>query len=166
MEKKNPVIDIDGSEAVSNVLLSLMNDFPGLGNKKILFSTLSETSGIGFFPTSGAALLSDKESITGHVKQVCLYPFNVIYRAAPKSEAQRLRIKEFLDTLGRWLEKQPVTVGGHTYQLAQYPGLSSGNRLIKSISRTSPGHLNAAYQDGVEDWLISASLRYENEFDK
>jgi len=166
MDTKKPVIDIDGSEAVSKVLLALLNEFPGIDHKNILFSTLSETSGIGFFPTSGAALLSDKEDITGHVKQVCLYPFNIVYRAAPKSEAQRLKIKEFLDTLGRWLEQQPVTVGGDTYQLTEYPALSSGNRVIKSISRTNPGHLNAAYQDGIEDWLISATLRYENEFDK
>ena len=166
MDTKKPVIDIDGPEAVSKVLLALLNEFPGIDHKKILFSTLSETSGIGFFPTSGAALLSDKEDITGHVKQVCLYPFNIVYRAAPKSEAQRLKIKEFLDTLGRWLEQQPVTVGGDTYQLTEYPALSSGNRVIKSISRTNPGHLNAAYQDGIEDWLISATLRYENEFDK
>lgn len=166
MTTQKPIIDIDGSEAVSVVLLTLLNEFPGLDEKSILFSTLSETSGIGFFPTSGAALLSNMEDITGHVKQVCLYPFNVIYRAAPKSEAHRLKIKEFLDSLGRWLEQQPITVDSTEYQLTAYPALSSGNRVIKSISRTNPGHLNTAYQDGIEDWLISATLRYENEFDR
>lgn len=166
MATQKSVIDIDGSEAVSKVLLALLNEFPGLDSRKILFSTLSETSGIGFFPTSGAALLSNNEDVTGHVKQVCLYPFNVVYRAAPKSEAHRLKIKEFLDGLGRWLEQQPITVGGTEHRLTAYPALSSGNRTIKSISRTNPGHLNAAYQDGIEDWLISATLRYENEFDK
>lgn len=166
MAAQTSVIDIDGSEAVSKVLLSLLNEFPGLDGKSILFSTLSETSGIGFFPTSGAALLSNTEDITGHVKQVCLYPFNVVYRAAPKSEAHRLKIKEFLDGLGRWLEQQPISIGGVEYRLTEYPALSSGNRVVKSISRTNPGHLNAAYQDGIEDWLISATLRYENEFDR
>lgn len=159
--------DIDGTEAVSKVLIELLNTFPGLSaGKKIQFSTLSETSGIGFFPTSGAALLSSKEDIMGHVKQVCLYPFNVVYRAAPKTEAQKLRIKEFLDTLGKWLELQPVVINHETYKLTGYPDLLSGNRVIKSISRTNPGHLNNAYQDGIEDWIISATLRYENEFDK
>lgn len=166
MATQKSIIDIDGSEAVSKVLLALLNEFPGLDKKIILFSTLSETSGIGFFPTSGAALLSNAEDITGRVKQVCLYPFNVVYRAAPKSESQRLKIKEFLDSIGRWLEQQPVTIGGIEYRLTAYPSLSSGNRVVKSISRTNPGHLNAAYQDGVEDWVISATLRYENEFDK
>lgn len=159
-------IGIEGSEAVSKVLLKLLNSFPGLDDKKVSFSTLQDASGIGFFPTSGAALLSDKEDITGHVKQVCLYPFNVIYRAAPETETQKIRIKEFLDALGKWLEQQPVTIGKKTVQLSEYPELSSGNRKIKSISRTSPAHLSSAYNDGVEDWLISVTLRYENEFDK
>lgn len=166
MQTQKTVYDIDGSEAVSPVLLDLLNRYPGLAGGKILFSTLSETSGIGFFPTSGAALISTKEDVTGHVLQVCAYPFNVVYRAAPRSEAQRLKIKEFLDGLGKWLEQQPVTVDGAEHKLTAYPTLSSGNRVIKSISRTSPGHLNTAYQDGVEDWLISISLRYENEYDK
>lgn len=158
--------DLDGSEAVSSVLLTLLNTFPGLGTRKVLFSTLTETSGIGFFPTSGAAILSDKEDITGHVKQVCLYPFTIIYRSAPRSEEQKLKVKEFLDTLGKWLERQPVTINGTEYQISTYPTLSSGNRVIKSISRSNPAHLNAAYQDNVEDWVISITLRYENEFDK
>lgn len=159
-------IDIEGSEAVSKVLLTLLNSFPGLDGKSILFSTLSDSSGIGFFPTSGAALLTNKEDITGHVKQVCLYPFNIIYRAAPETEAQKIRIKEFLDALGKWLEQQPVILGKKTVQLSVYPDLASGNRKIKSISRNNPAHLSAVYNDGIEDWIISATLRYENEFDK
>lgn len=160
-------IDIDGSEAVSKVLLELLNIFPGLSEKqRILFSTLSESSGIGFFPTTGAALQSDKEDVTGHVTQVCLYPFSVVYRAAPKSEAQRMRIKEYLDTLGKWLEQQPVLLNGKEYRLEAYPALASGNRIIKTITRTSPAYINAAYQDGIEDWIIAARLSYENEFDR
>ena len=158
--------DLDGSEAVSSVLLTLLNTFPGLGTRKVLFSTLAETSGIGFFPTSGAAILSDTEDVTGHVKQVCLYPFTIVYRSAPRSEEQKLKVKEFLDTLGKWLERQPVTINGTEYQISTYPTLSSGNRVIKSISRSNPAHLSAAYQDNIEDWAISATLRYENEFDK
>lgn len=162
-----PVIDIDGTEAVSAALLTLLNQFPGVTTgKKVEFSTLSDDGGIGFFPTSGAVLLTDKEDITGHVSQVCLYPFNVVYRAAPKNEAQRLRIVEFLDTLGKWLEMQPVIVSGTTHQLTAYPSLASGKREIKAIKRTSPAHLNQAYQDGVEDWTIAVQLQYDNEFDK
>lgn len=161
------VIDIDGTEAVSKVLLTLLNTFPGLAEgKSILFSTLGDTSGMGFFPTSGAAYLRDDEDITGHVTQTCLYPFSVVYRAAPKSEEQRMRIKEYLDTLGKWLEKQPVTLNGAEYRLTEYPALASGNRIIKAIGRSSPAYINASYQDGIEDWIITARLTYENEFDR
>lgn len=161
------MVDIDGAEAVSKVLLALLNTFPGLENgKKVQFSTLSETSGIGFYPTSGSALLSDKEDITGHVTQVCMYPFSIIYRAAPKTDLQKIRIKEFLDALGKWLELQPVVINKKTHKLTKYPVINIGNRVIKSISRTNPAHLNATYDDGVEDWIISATLKYENEYDK
>ena len=67
------VIDIDGTEAVSKVLLTLLNTFPGLSEgQSILFATLGEASGMGFFPTTGAACLRDTEDVTGHVTQVCL----------------------------------------------------------------------------------------------
>jgi len=158
--------DLDGSEAVSSVLLALLNEFPGLGERKIAFSTLKESSGIGFFPTSGAAILSDTEDITGHVKQVCLYPFTIVYRSAPRSEEQKLKVKEFLDTLGKWLERQPVVINEVTYQLSAYPSIAPGNRVIKSVGRSNPAHLENAYDDSIEDWAISATLRYENEFDK
>lgn len=164
-EKKQYPIDIDGTEIVSTALLKLLNQFPGLDRKEIKFSTLSDTAGMGFFPTSGAVLLSNTEDVTGHVKQVCLYPFTIVYRAAPKTEAQKLRIKETLDTLGKWLEQQPVTIAGTVYQLTEYPALEQG-RVIKSISRTNAGHLTATYNDHVEDWAIAATLRYESEFDK
>ena len=160
-------IDIDGSEAVSTALLALLNQFPGLKpSEKILFSTVPDDGGIGFYPTSGAVYLQNKEDITGRVRQVCQYPFSVIYRAGAKTENQRLRIKEFLDALGKWLERQPVTIGGSVRQLREYPALASGNREIQSISRTNPAHLNAAYDDGMEDWVISATLNYKNEFYK
>ena len=165
MAEKQYAIDIDGTEIVSTALMALLNKFPGLDGKEITFSTLSDTAGIAFFPTSGAVILSDKEDVTGHVRQVCMYPFTVVYRAAPKTETQKLRIKELLDAIGKWLERQPVVIKGETYQLEKYPDLGEG-RDIKSISRKNPGHLNGTYQDGVEDWAIAASLQYEVEFDR
>lgn len=94
-----------------------------------------------------------------------MYPFTVVYRAAPKNESARIRMKELLDALGRWLEMQPITASGKTHQLTSYPTLEQG-RVIKYIKRTNPAHFNAAYQDGVEDWLIALTLKYDSEFDK
>ena len=163
---KQTQFDVDGSKAVSSVLMTLLNQFPGLGTRQVKFNTLEESAGIGFFPTSGAAIQSSRTNIRGHVKQVCLYPFTIVYRSSPKTEDHRLRIKEFLDTLGSWLELQPVTINGTEQKLAGYPSLNSGNREIKTITQTNPAHLNQPYQDGVEDWAMSATLQYENEFDK
>ena len=161
------VIDIDGSEAVSKVRLELLNTFPGIpAGMRVEFATLADDSGIAYFPTSGAVLTENREDILGHVFQVCTYPFDIRYRGAPRSEAQRLRFKEFLDALGKWLELQPIIINGESAKLDQYPELTSGNRKIRSISRTTPGYLGAVYQDGIEDWVISVSLNYENEYDK
>lgn len=133
-------------------------------DRRIRFSTLDDKSGVGFFPLSGAVLTMNKKSITGHVRQRCSYPFNVVYRAAPKSEEQKLAIKEWLDVLGRWLEQQPVTIYGQTEKLESYPLLDEG-RIITGIQRSSPAHLSAAYQDGAEDWSITMTLTYKYEFD-
>lgn len=164
--KPSRAVDVEGSDAVSRVLLALLNDFPGLKDKVIQFSTLEEDKGLGFFPTSGAAILSNVEDILGKVNQSCLYPFDVIYRASTKSENQKIGIKEFLDGLGKWLERQPVVIDGITYKLDSYPALQSGNREIKNINRATPAYLYAIYENGVEDWRISLSLKYDNEFTK
>ena len=85
-----------------------------------------------------------------------------------------------MDALGKWLELQPIVLNGTVYKLNQYPSLtgvpngsdeatetvSPVKRTIKSIARTSAAHLSAAYQDGVEDWLIAVTLQYENDFIK
>jgi len=163
--KKEPIIDVEGSDIVSTALMGLLNRFPGLGTRKIAFSTLGESSGIGFFPTSGGVLQSNRESITGHVRQRCAYPFSIVYRAGLKSEKQKIRIKEFLDSLGRWLEQQPVEFNDITYTLLAYPDLEKG-RKIKSIIRSTPAYLERAYQDSVEDWTIRLTLAYEADYYK
>lgn len=168
MPKANAAVkfDVDGSEIMSKVLMELLNTCPALCGRKIAFSTLGEDDGLAFFPSVGAAITSEKESITGHVNQVCAYPFDIVLRCAPKTEAARMRSKELLDAIGRWLERQPVTVNGEQYTMSAYPVLAEGTREIQTISRASPSHLNATYQNGVEDWLFSGSLKYKNSFDR
>ena len=114
MPKANTAVkfDVDGSEIMSKVLMELLNTCPALCGRRIAFSTLGEDDGLAFFPSVGAAITSEKESITGHVNQVCAYPFDIVLRCAPKTEAARMRSKELLDAIGRWLERQPVTVRG------------------------------------------------------
>ena len=157
-------IDVTGSEAVSTVLLNLLNRFPGLKpGERIRFATLDDDGGLGFFPGAGAIYRSNTADVLGNVSQECQYLFNIVYRAAPHTEEERLQIKEFLDTLGNWLNRQPVTIGGTKYQLAEYPTLESENRVIQGIERVTPATLTAAYQDRVEDWTITSTLIYKNE---
>lgn len=164
-EKKQYPIDVDGSEIVSTVLMELLNTFPGLDGKRVQFATLGDASGIGFFPSAGAVILSNREDVTGHVSQNCRYPFMVVYRGALRTEKQKLRVKELLDCLGKWLERQPVTISEETHQLEAYPVLAEG-REIKDILRSSPAYLNAAYDNGVEDWVISIDLNYTTDYDR
>lgn len=162
--EKKTTYDIDGSDIITSVLQELLNECPALLDRKISFATLDTSSATAFFPSSGSAIISHKEDVTGHVTQVCAYPFVIVHRTAPKTEDQRLKAKEFLDTIGRWLEQQPITIGGVEYQLSDYPDLSQNGREIKYIRRTSPAAINAVYDDGTEDWTISISLNYENNF--
>lgn len=152
-------LDVDGEETLSRTLIKLINTFPALNGRKVVFSTLEHSSGIGFFPLSGAAVSREEHDITGMCYQTCQYPFLLIYRAAPKSEEARIRIKEFLDLIGKWLERQAVA-----HQLERYPELD-GSRKIKSIVRTTPAYLDKAYDDGIEDWSISITATYENTFE-
>ena len=70
------------------------------------------------------------------------------------------------DTISIDYDAGTVTVNGEQYTMSAYPVLAEGTREIQTISRTSPSHLNAAYQNGVEDWLFSGSLKYKNSFDR
>lgn len=165
-EDKQVKYDIDGFDVVTVAIRELINQFPALSDgDEITFSTLDDTSGKAMFPISGAVIESEREGITGHVTQVCLYPFTVIYRASGTSQNRKANIKEWLDNLGKWLEKQSITIKDTTYKLDEYPTLT-GNRKFLSIDRQTPGYLNNVNENKSEDWAISISARYQNDFDR
>ena len=151
-ESKKPVMyDVDGYEAVTDALVSLLDSFPGLEeDEKIRFSTLDEDGGIAFYPVTGAVIVLEKKSVTGKVDQLCNYPFYVIYRSSIDSPKIKVSIKEFLDTLGKWLE---------------YPVLTE-ERKIEEIIRLTPAHLDNVSDGNIQDWAISISLKYRNIFYK
>lgn len=158
--------DVDGYDIVTKALETVLNTFPGLQpTEKIKFSSLKEDDGIAFYPVSGAVVASEKKSVTGLVDQLCNYPFFVVYRSAPTTPGVKTEIKEFLDTLGKWLEKQPVQVDGKEYHLNSYPALTEG-RVIESITRLTPSYLDTVAENKVEDWVISMSLKYRKKFKK
>lgn len=166
-EAKKPVkYDVDGYEEITSALGELLNQFPGLEEgEKIKFSTLEKESGIAFYPVTGAVIASEKKSVTGKVNQLCNYPFYIVYRTSVESPKIKMEVKEFLDSLGRWLEKQTIAIDGQNYKLDSYPKLTE-ERTIEEITRLTPGHLNETYEDNTQDWVISVSLKYRNIFYK
>lgn len=157
--------DLDGYEPMTNAIWDLVNQFPRIQEDgEIDFATLSADSGKSMFPESGAAIISHRESVTGHVRQQCQFPFCVLYKAASLSANRKIKVKEWLDSLGRWLERQPVNIDGVLYQLKEYPEFFD-NRKIKDIRRTSSGHMDGIEESGVEHWMIYLVVNYVNEYD-
>lgn len=158
--------DVESFDIVTDALRELLNKYPGLNaSDEIAFSMLNASSGIAMFPTQGAVIQSEDEDITGHVEQDCLYPFTIVYRAAGLSEQRKANVKEWLDNLGKWLEKQPIAIGTSFYKLDEYPALT-GNRKFEEIKRTTPASLFQTSDDKVEDWVINIQAKYSNEFDR
>lgn len=158
--------DIDGYEKVTTALTELLNQYPALDSgEEITFSVLEETSGIGMFPVSGAVVETEKTTITGKVTKVCLYPFYVVYRASGLNESRKARVKEWLDTLGKWLEQQKVVIDREEYVLSELPPLTDGRKFL-SIERQTPAYLDNTNEDKTEDWAIYISARYQYEYQK
>ena len=164
--KKQIRYDVDGYEEVTDALASLLDSFPGLEeDEKIRVSTLDEDGGIAFYPVTGAVIAQERKSVTGKVDQLCNYPFYVIYRSSIDSPKVKASIKEFLDTLGKWLEQQTVVINGEQVKLEEYPVLTE-ERKIEEIARLTPAHLDNVSDGNIQDWAISISLKYRNIFYK
>lgn len=165
-EQKQVKYDIDGYEAVTSALRELLNQYPALsGSDEIAFSMLGEDSGKAMFPISGSVIETERRSVTGKVTEVCLYPFYVIYRAAGLSESRKASVKEWLDNLGKWLEKKKIMINGTEYQLEEYPPLTDGRKFL-SISRQTPAYLDTVNDNQSENWAIYISARYQYEYYK
>ena len=148
-------ISADGSDSVTQSLLELLNSYHGLDDisiKFIEFQLLGANKGIAMYANPSVAILTEKESITGHVTQTCAYAFTVVFRISPTQQGKE-KIKEWLDNLGRWLEE------------TEYPALADGKKFLK-ISRTTQAYLYNTTEDKAEDWAISIQATYHNEFDR
>lgn len=165
MADKKVKYDIEGYEAVTSALRELINQYPALNaGEEIAFSVLDEDSGKAMFPVSGAVIESEKKNILGHVTEVCLYPFFVIYRAGGLNENRKAKVKEWLDNLGKWLEQKEVLIDGERYRLENLPPLTD-NRKFLSVERQTPAHLDTVNENMSENWAISIVARYQYEYE-
>ena len=124
----------------STILSGLLNDFPAIGAREIRFGELGDKSGVGIYPSAAATVISETTDIMGGVYQKCNYAVQVVYRAVPQSETDRIHIKGWLDKLARWLEKQPITADGQQHTLAAWPDLGDG-RTITAFVQVSAAYL-------------------------
>lgn len=153
--KKKLRRDVEGETRITETLMNLLSTYPDMPEGlKIGFSDLKQDGGFAMVPITGAVIVSEREDITGHVTQTCSYPFYLVYRTAAQASKVKIDIKEFLDSLGRWLEK-----------LKDYPKLPEGMKVY-SITRESPANLDTVYENAVQDWVIQINLQYLNEFER
>lgn len=161
-EQKIIGYDVTGYKILTDAVLDLLSQFPGLNGREILFEELGE-SGIAFSADNGAMILSQRRSITDYVTQNCQFPFYIIYRTTSTKEFQKLQVQSFFDLIGKWICKEPVEINGETVRLSKYPALSDGRKITGVIRSNSYGL--EPNEDGVQDWLMPVTVQYTNEFE-
>lgn len=164
MEEVKPIgSDASGYELLTRAAKNLLNQFPGLNGQKILFEEIGEEDGIAFSADAGALVMSERRSITDHITQQCQFPFLVIYRTTATREFQKLNVNAFLDTLGKWICKEPVVINGETVRLSEYPEISDGRKITRITRNNSYG--TTPNENGSQDWILPVSIQYTYEFD-
>lgn len=164
-EKEYP-LDLEGHQYVTDALVDTLNSYPGLyPGEKFKFSTTNLDDGLNVAATSGAVIVEEIESITGHVTQMCAYPFMVILRASGLSNERKIETKEWMDTLAEWMTRKAVTIGGEVYHMKKWPVLS-GDREIRKIIRNTPAYLAEITEDKAESWAMDLTIQYRQEFDR
>ena len=164
MDEVKPIgTDATGYELLTKAVKDLLNQYPGLDGQRIHFEELGEEAGMAFSADAGALVMSERRSITDHVFQSCQFPFLVIYRVAATREFQKLNVATFLDSLGKWICKEPVEISGTEYRLSAYPELSAGRKITRITRNNTYG--TVPNENGSQDWILPVSVQYTNEFD-
>lgn len=163
---QNKPISLDGSgfDILKEAVLELLNQYPGLNGRYIVYASLTKDGGISMEPESGALVYTEQTDILGGVVQECQFPFFVVYRIAATNENQKLGISEFLDSLGAWLCMEPVFIGRAAHQLTNYPELTGG-RKITSVTRFNSYALEPN-ENGTQDWVLPVTVKYKHEFSR
>ena len=140
---------------ITEAIRQLVNQYPGLGaGEYIAFGTMGQESGMAMYPGGGAAIDSQRKSVTGRVRQICRYPLLILSRAGGLAEDAKAAAKEQLDGLCRWLER-----------LDTYPDLDGDRRLL-GFHIERPAYLHTRGEDRVETWAVEITARYEYTFEK
>lgn len=164
MEEVKPIgSDPTGYEYMKKAIKALLNQYPGLNGEKIYFEELGEEEGIAFSADAGALVMAERRSITDHVTQTCQFPFLLIYRTTATREFEKLSVSAFLDTLGKWLCREPVEIQGMPYRLSEYPTIADGRKITRITRNNSYG--TVPNENKSQDWILPVSVQYTYEFD-
>lgn len=164
MEELKPIgSDPTGFEYMKRAVKALLNQYPGLNGEKIYFEEIGEEFGIAFSADAGALVMSEKRSITDHITQVCQFPFLLIYRTNATREFEKLNVSAFLDSIGKWLCKEPVEIQGVMHRLTNYPTISDGRKITRITRNNSYG--TVPNENKSQDWILPVSVQYTYEYD-
>ena len=164
MEEVKPIgSDPTGYEYMKKAVKALLNQYPGLNGDKIYFEELGEEDGIAFSADAGALVMAESRSITDHVTQTCQFPFLLIYRTTATREFEKLSVSAFLDTLGKWICREPVQINGYNHRLLEYPVISDGRKITRITRNNSYG--TVPNENKSQDWILPVSVQYTYEFD-
>ena len=156
-------IDATGFEMLTNAVRDLLQSYPGLGRREILFEELDESGGLIFSADGGALVITERRSITDHITQTCQYPFLVVYRTAASTEREKPNIQTFLENLGKWLCMEKVVLDGAEQRLTSYPKLTDGRQITRITRSNSYG--TAPNENKTQDWILPVTVQYTYEFD-
>ena len=164
MEEIKPIgTDPTGYEYMKRAIRALLNQYPGLYGEKIYFEELAEDAGIAFSADAGALVMKEKRSITDHITQQCQFPFLVVYRTTATREFEKLSVSDFLDSLGKWLCKEPVEIGGMKHKLTEYPSIADGRKITRITRNNSYG--TVPNENKSQDWILPVMVQYTYEFE-
>lgn len=139
-------VPVDDAQKVGRALLSWLNGFPDKPVRRISFEHL-ESEDFGMTILSMQAAYKTKTYLRGAYK--AQYPFQILYRAKPSVDDERLKMDELLNRIGAWAETNP-----------DKPELEGRSKVL-SVTRTSSASMTERYEDGAEDHLIEMNMIYE-----
>ena len=152
-DTKNVRIDVQDGESFTMLLLNTLNEYPDLmEGEKIVFGDSSHNSGLAMYPIAGALVLSETQDVLGMIDSSRQYPFTIVYKVAQGSANLAISIKDFLDNMGKWLERQDLS------------RKVSEEITINDIKRQTVAALDSVEEDGTQNWTVSISLNYTKRY--
>lgn len=142
-------VDTRDGVMLTKPLLDFLNRYPNLQfGESIVFGDASHKDGLAMYPIGGALVVSETEDITGGHESNRQYPFYVVHKGGTGSSNRAISIKDFLDELGAWCERQ------------DYSSLNTSEIEVTAIDRQTVAAMESIEEDGTENWTIAISLFY------